>query len=169
MSLTFTPITGVAYQLCYGTAPGNYNVGCSNITSPYKFIMLDQMNLWGSVKAVNGQVQSAFSNEVYVQAAAANAVYAANTKTLTIQDVQLQVANQHYQAQFQTQDGQLFTLTSSQALPAQSNIQPILYNEHTQVLTIPSILVNGNYYQVQLHNIGGYVFSLDSFQVIKMN
>lgn len=107
---------------------------------------------------------------VCLQPAAAstdNASYDMCTQGVTIQDVQVQ--NQHFQVQLQGQGNNQFALkmNSVKLLGAPQHNQPAQYNDGTKLLNLPKVQAFGKYYQVNLKNMGNFVFNLDSITEIK--
>lgn len=73
VKVTFPSVAGATgYKLYYGTSPGVYSVNFP-VSSPFEFDMLAGLNLYVVVKASNGNVDSAASNEVHLTSASSAA------------------------------------------------------------------------------------------------
>ncbi len=94
-----------------------------------------------------------------------NAVYDDTNKLANIQDVQLQ--SQHFQVQLELQTNGLLTLKTAKPNSWQQHNQPAQYDEATETLTIPRVVINGKYFKALLKNIGNYTFQLAQFEELK--
>ncbi|MEQ1638218.1 MAG: hypothetical protein ABL903_16180 [Methylococcales bacterium] len=113
MTLTFQQTQGLTYTLCYGGASGQYTAGCQTISPPFEFVLPEKTNIYGAVKASNGQIESAYSNELHIQAIDQTATYDAK-QNLVIPSVK--AFGKRYKVILQNNGGYIFKLEQSEEL-----------------------------------------------------
>ena len=91
------------------------------------------------------------------------AAYDQNTGTLNLNDIQ--VSNQHYRAQLQLQDENIFVLNTVQIDKPRYAI-PVRYDIESGILEIPSVYTQGKNYKAILRNIGDSKFQLEHLEEI---
>ncbi len=91
------------------------------------------------------------------------AVYDQNTGILNLNDIQ--VSNQHYRAQLQLQDENIFVLNTVQIDKPRYAI-PVRYDIESGILEIPSVYTHGKNFKATLRNIGDDKFRLEQLEEI---
>ena len=91
------------------------------------------------------------------------AVYDQNTGILNLNDIQ--VSNQHYRAQLQLQDENIFVLNAVQIDKPRYAI-PVRYDIKSGILEIPSVYTHGKNFKASLRNIGEDKFRLEQLTEI---
>jgi hypothetical protein len=91
------------------------------------------------------------------------AVYDQNTGILNLNDIQ--VSNQHYRAQLQLQDENIFVLNAVQIDKPRYAI-PVRYDIESGILEIPSVYTHGKNFKAALRNIGEDKFRLEQLTEI---
>jgi len=91
------------------------------------------------------------------------AVYDQNTGILNLNDIQ--VSNQHYRAQLQLQDENIFVLNTVQIDKPRYAI-PVRYDIASGILEIPSVYTHGKNFKATLRNIGDDKFRLEQLTEI---
>ncbi|WP_305260835.1 dockerin type I domain-containing protein [Nitrosomonas sp.] len=91
------------------------------------------------------------------------AVYDQNTGILNLNDIQ--VSNQHYRAQLQLQDENIFVLNAVQIDKPRYAI-PVRYDIESGILEIPSVYTQGKNFKAALRNIGDDKFRLEQLTEI---
>ena len=90
-------------------------------------------------------------------------IYDHHAGILNLNDVQ--VGDQHYRAQLQSQTANTLTLISLQ--PDKSRYAtPAQYDEVTGILEIPSVFINGKYFRATLRNLGANGFQVEHLEEI---
>ncbi|MEQ1815249.1 MAG: dockerin type I domain-containing protein, partial [Nitrosomonas sp.] len=91
------------------------------------------------------------------------AVYDQNTGILNLNDIQ--ASNQHYRAQLQLQDENIFVLNTVQ-IDKPRYVIPVRYDIESGILEIPSVYTHGKNFKATLRNIGDDKFRLEHLEEI---